>query len=529
MRVKSNYLMEQIDQAREINCSWDIFSMAYRLKKDSLSNVGELAALKYLPDLKLLPHQLEAVEKIVFQMHGRAILADEVGLGKTIEAAVALKEWMMKGVVKKVLILVPASLVQQWVAELNEKFLIPAKAKHKSYPWESYDIVVTSIDLAKKDPHKTDLLKQDYDLLIVDEAHRLKNDKTISYQLVKELKSTYCLLLTATPIQNKIEEIYNLMQIVRPGLLGDQIEFKKMVQKESYDSIKTLLYQSMVRHRKKDIQGTNANRSIESISVHFNDAEMCIYRELEGADFSHPFTQTTLLREFCSSREACYVSLKKLNETNCEEISNSIANLPDHSKALKAIELIKQLNQKVILFTEYKSTQLYLQWLCQQHNLIAVPYNGKFKKSKKSWMIECFRNKGDVLIATDALAEGLNLQFCHNMIHYDLPWNPMKLEQRIGRIDRYGQKENVSIFYLYMEDTIDTRIMNILYKKLDAFRNVMGEIDQILSSYGISNTEKELTDIIAESKSDEEAEVKINNLLSIVELEQKRGYIHESS
>ncbi|WP_279401493.1 SNF2-related protein [Piscibacillus salipiscarius] len=129
---------------------WNTFKQAYTISQMKMTLKDRLTCMQYLTDLDLMPHQLEAVNKVLHQMHGRAILADEVGLGKTIEAGVILKELMVKNLVKKVLILVPSSLIRQWEIELQQRFYIPAKAKHRSYPWQAYDIVVSSIDLAKK-------------------------------------------------------------------------------------------------------------------------------------------------------------------------------------------------------------------------------------------------------------------------------------------------------------------------------------------------------------------------------------------
>ncbi|GAA0457931.1 DEAD/DEAH box helicase [Alkalibacillus silvisoli] len=521
-----NVLEEVQDQT---NSDWDTFTKAYQLSQLSMTDKNELTSLKYLPNLELLPHQREAVDKVLFHMHGRAILADEVGLGKTIEAGVILKEMMIKGLVKKVLILVPSSLIRQWEYEMNQTFFIPARAKHRSYPWEAYDIVISSIDLAKKEPHASHLIEQDYDLLIVDEAHRLKNAQTKNYQFVKQLKSTYCLLLTATPIQNKIDEIYHLMKIVRPGLLGDKRIFKEKVKKSHYESVQTLIKQSMVRSRKSDVQDNWASRDIQTIHVDFTEEEQQIYNDLQSLETSHTLTNITLSREFCSSREACYLSMKKQEGLKDSHIVDSIEQLPNHSKALRTIELIKELDDKVIIFTEYKSSQLYLQWLCQQNGISAVPYNGSFRKSKKQWMLQLFENNADVLIATDAGAEGLNLQFCKNMIHYDLPWNPMRLEQRIGRIHRFGQKDEVNIYYIVLNNTIDEEILNLLYDKLSLFEGVIGEIDQILSSFGASSFEEEVAEIMNESQSTKEAEIKIDNLISVIQSEQDQGELKDET
>src|SRR5690606_21949687 len=140
-----------------------------------------------------------------------------LGLGKTIEAGMILKEYLIRGLVKRALILVPSSLVLQWTRELNQKFQIPAMAQKQSWMWEQYDILVASIDTAKREPHREKVLSQTYDLLIVDEAHKLKNRRTKNWQFVNEIRKKYCLLLTATPLQNQLDELFNLVTLLKPG------------------------------------------------------------------------------------------------------------------------------------------------------------------------------------------------------------------------------------------------------------------------------------------------------------------------
>src|SRR5699024_7742241 len=181
---------------------WELFKMNYQSERSTMSSHFKgLRALDYIPHVKFMPHQIESAEQAIEQMNGRAILADEVGLGKTIEAGLILKEYMIRGLVKKALILVPASLVNQWVTELNQKFYIPAIAHRKNYAWDQYDIIISSIDTAKRSPHREAILDLDYDFLLIDEAHKLKNHKTKNYAFVRALKKKFCLLLTATPVQ----------------------------------------------------------------------------------------------------------------------------------------------------------------------------------------------------------------------------------------------------------------------------------------------------------------------------------------
>src|SRR5699024_7868836 len=234
--LKDNQFIDELqDKLHKENSfsAWKLFSMAYQAELTSISpEFDNLHALNYLPHIDFLPHQVESAKQAILDMNGRAILADEVGLGKTIEAGLILKEYMLRGLVKKALIIVPASLVNQWAKELNEKFYIPAVTFQKSYPWDQYDVIITSIDTAKRSPHREQILKQDYDFLLVDEAHKLKNHKTKNYAFVKSIKKTYCLLLTATPVQNRLVEIFILVSILKPGHLGDYDTFLEQYGKD---------------------------------------------------------------------------------------------------------------------------------------------------------------------------------------------------------------------------------------------------------------------------------------------------------
>ena len=191
--------------------NWTLYNMNYEIVKANLiTDFYGLQSPKYLPNLTPLNHQLKVAETVIERMNGKAILADEVGLGKTIEAGLILKEYLVRGLVKKALILTPASLINQWVEELNYKFYIPAIPYKKNTPIEYYDVVVMSMDTAKKSPHKELIYAQDYDMIIIDEAHKLKNHKTKIYEFVQGLKKKFCLLLTATPIQNNVFELFYL-------------------------------------------------------------------------------------------------------------------------------------------------------------------------------------------------------------------------------------------------------------------------------------------------------------------------------
>jgi SNF2 family DNA or RNA helicase len=197
-------------------------------------------------------------------------------------------------------------------------------------------------------------------------------------------------------------------------------------------------------------------------------------------------------------------------------LMKKIQMVEQNSKAEKAVEIIKTLNDKVIIFTEYRATQMYLQWFLKQHGITSVPFRGGFKRGKKDWMKELFKERAQVLIATEAGGEGINLQFCHNMINYDLPWNPMRLEQRIGRIHRLGQEQDVHIYNFSTKDTIEEQILNLLYEKINLFERVVGELDEILSRIKKINIEDYITDAISYSTSKKEVELKMHHLTELL-------------
>lgn len=535
---KDQSFIEQFEAKIEKNgpfSSWELFQMTFHAALTTApTTFNGLRSLDYLPHVTFLPHQVESAIEVMEKMNGRAILADEVGLGKTIEAGLILKEYMIRGLAKKILILVPASLVNQWVKELNEKFYIPAIAYRKSYAWDQVDVLVSSIDTAKRTPHHEKILDMDYDLLLIDEAHKLKNHKTKNYEFIRAIKKKYCLLLTATPVQNRLIEIFNLVSILKPGLLGNYDSFlenygkdRKKIKRDAY--LKQLIQKVMVRNTRKNTEFDEAQRKIETIWVEFTEEEKNAYHKLESLSHGFAaFSKITLLREICSSREACYLSLKKMASTleNGKEVTpiiEQIGQLPQHAKAQKTIELIKQFNgEKVIIFTEYRASQMYLQWFLKQYGISSVPFRGGFKAGKKDWMRQLFENHAQVLIATEAGGEGINLQFCNHLINYDLPWNPMRLEQRIGRIHRFGQKKDVYIYNMAIKETVEEHIMTLLYEKINLFEQVIGNLDAILAELHIEDLESEIQHIYSDSSSSGEAKIKLDNLSSVIKISQEQ-------
>lgn len=526
--------------------NWELFKLAIEIEKHTVIPEFEgLLAPKHLSHLTPLPHQLEVAKQVVENMNGKAILADEVGLGKTIEAGLILKEYMIRGLVKKVLILVPASLVSQWATELNSKFYIPAVAQRKSYVWEQCDVVISSIDTAKRSPHKEIIYKQDYDLIIIDEAHKLKNNKTKNYEFIQNLKKKFCLLLTATPIQNRVSEIFNLVSLLKPGHLGSKSEFYNKYKKDARslnddEHLKELVTKVMIRNRRADTGIEWTKRMVETISIEFSPEEKELYESISALGRNDStinksqFSIMTLQREACSSREAVFFTLQNMLQKmenpsimfqqHIQQLLKLVEAVQSNAKAKKALDLIKEINDKVIIFTEYRATQLYLQWYLKQNGISSVPFRGGFKRGKKDWMRELFKNHAQVLIATEAGGEGINLQFCNHIINFDLPWNPMRLEQRIGRIHRLGQEKDVKIYNFAIKGTVEEHVLKLLYEKINLFEKVIGELDDILTKLDFGNFEDHLIDIFNYSTSEGEMKIKMDNLTSMIQFaEEMKG------
>ncbi|MBW7474330.1 DEAD/DEAH box helicase [Paenibacillus oenotherae] len=499
-------LQERVDR----NGPWDDWSM-YQLAVEAqqtklIGSFDDLQCLRSLPAFEPMQHQISTARRVLHEMSGRAILADEVGLGKTIEAGLVLKEYMVRGLVRRALILVPASLVLQWVRELNQKFGISAIAQKKEHTWQ-YDVVVASIDTAKRDPHRPILLGTDYDIIIIDEAHKLKNKKTTNYQFVNQLRKKYCLLLTATPVQNDLDELYNLITLLKPGQLGGQSDFAanfvvdKRVPKNE-DQLQQALSTVMIRNRRGDGGIQFTKRIVKNIEMSLSPEEQALYDAVtsfvrerydeSGGDLSSMLSLVTLQREVCSSRDAVFLTLVNMFKKTSEDspvrakiwqLVEVIKGIQANSKAEKTMELVREMNEKVIIFTEYRATQEYLLQYLKSNNIVAVPYRGGMNRGKKDWMMDLFRGRAQVLIATEAGGEGINLQFCHHIINFDLPWNPMRVEQRIGRVHRLGQTSDVKIYNLCTLGTIEEHIVGLLHEKINLFELVIGELDHILERF----------------------------------------------
>ncbi|PTM58469.1 DEAD/DEAH box helicase [Desmospora activa] len=542
IRMDRRWLETFIKQAETDSewSTWERYQLAMEAAEaERIPEFDTLRCLSHIQGFTPMPHQVETARRVLGEMRGRAILADEVGLGKTIEAGLILKEYMVRGLVSKALILVPSSLVLQWTRELNQKFQIPAAAQKKAWMWDQYDILVASIDTAKRDPHREKVLSRHYDLLIVDEAHKLKNRKTKNWQFVNQIQKKYSLLLTATPVQNDLPELYNLVTLLKPGHLGQQNNFsasyvagKRKAKNE--EQLREEVRRVMIRNKRSDGRIGFTNRQVRTVPITLSAEERALYEGITsfvrerwrsggGNVMKNPLALITLQREVCSSRDAAFHTLFKLfqkGEGHKQQLTPEVEQLVDLLRAVKhqtkidkTVELIQSIADKVIVFTEYRATQDMLLRTLRAKGMIAVPYRGGFQRNKKDWMMELFRTRAQVMVATEAGGEGINLQFCHHIINYDLPWNPMRVEQRIGRVHRLGQEQDVIIHNFATENTIEEHILWLLHEKIDLFRTVIGDLEDILERLdGKEEMEENLMRIMLEAKDDQEIRSRLNQL-----------------
>jgi SNF2 family DNA or RNA helicase len=485
-------------------------------------------------------YQLKAARAALRRFRGRGLLCDEVGLGKTIEAGLVLKEYLMRQMVRRVLILTPPALVEQWREELESKFRLtdfvtntdPEFRELGHDAWVAFPRVIASLATARRAEHRAIITEQVYDLVIVDEAHHLKNRATVSWKLVNNLQKKYVLLLTATPIQNDLEELYNLITILKPGQLKTPRQFRRqfMVQGDprlpkNRGRLRELLADVMVRHSRGQVAVQLPPRRAQTVRLPLTAEERALYDDVSvfvrarladspdaggdnGAVLSsaHRFTLRTLQREIGSSALAAHPTLLKLAQhdalTPYREDLLALADRAVEVRAWSKADALEKLllahvaaDEKLIIFTHFLATLDLLADRLRGMGVDFVLYHGGLSASAKDEVIRHFEREARVLLSTEAAGEGRNLQFCRTMVNFDLPWNPMRIEQRVGRIHRVGQTRPVQIFNLAAEGTVEDYILNVLDRKLNMFELVIGEMDMILGQIG---DERDFEDIVME-------------------------------
>jgi SNF2 family DNA or RNA helicase len=476
------------------------------------AGIEKLISLDSLRGVERFPHQIKACLKVMRDLNGRAILADEVGLGKTIEAGIVLKEYLLRGAVRTVLVLVPASLCEQWRAELWEKFELEfVVSRGPAGLWGRHPLVISSLETARHERHRRRVRGANYDMVVVDEAHRLRNHLTLGWKFVNDLNPRFLMLVTATPVQNDLRELYNLVTLVRPGTVGTFSQFRRDFlaghdkrTPRNAPRLRLLLESVMVRTRRADTNLVFAPRKVETLWVGQTPAERSLYHEVSDfvaeavkADTGQPgkphyFTLMVLQKEMGSSWSAARATLERLSEHPDGLDARRLRQLAGHAQSVSATpSKVKSLlrclaslgGEKAIVFTQFRSTQDALVAALRGIGVEPAVFHGELGWREKEEALDYFRQSAPVLVSTEAGGEGRNLQFCRIVINYDLPWNPMRVEQRIGRVHRLGQQHPVRVINLAARGTIEAYVLEILDRKIRMFELVVGEMEEILGAW----------------------------------------------
>ena len=551
-------------------CTSDVVGLRLRLEHAGLKllrGFEELLCLEGLRGVERLPHQVETVRKVLRHFRGRVLLADEVGLGKTIEAGLLLREYLLRGLVRRVLILVPAPLVPQWHEELLSKFSLEFQRAESGHViregfWAGTDRVLASVSLAKSRRHFEAVTACPWDLVIVDEAHHCKNRSTRNWQLVNSLTRRHLFLLTATPVQNDLVELYNLLTLLEPGHLRTESDFKKTYVRRgnprdprNRERLRSLLGEVMIRNTRSLVNIHLPPRYAQTFVVPPDERESQLYRMLDsylrwrcstarpgpavdeaeeqpppgaaGETATVPAGAAPLL-PFALTRESQAVGPPpptgspgdgKVISTNLPPLSRMQVNTlllaaGSHPAALvpameavvsrdprilpilelarqagvsakekKLLELLRQ-NQrdKSLVFANFRATLRRLQEVLTEAGIPHSVFSGSESAAEKERAVEAFRASVPVMLCSESGGEGHNLQFANTLINFDLPWNPMRIEQRVGRIHRIGQTREVFIFNLCTAGSLEERILRLLHDKIRMFELVVGEVGSILGN-----------------------------------------------
>lgn len=500
---------------------------------------SELRSLRQLDEenVKLLEHQVDAAYRALFEMDGKALLADEVGLGKTIEVGMILKEMHFRQTDDSVLILTPAQLAKQWQGEMLEKFGLEFVCNYDDEfaGFDAHDRIIASIDTAKSDRHRDVVLNREWDVLVLDEAHYVKNEETDRYDLIDRLNYKYAFFLTATPIQNELTDLYNIVTLLRPGLFGTRDVFhhyfidneqETLVNREE---LQDRLNRIMIRNRRQDTDIDFTDRTIDTRTFEPSEAEWELYEAVSdyvkgayGKNQGQKLVLMLLQKEVVSSPAALRGTIeKRLDEqdelTNTDEL-HSIIDLIDEVKTVtkeeRVLDIVEEARNhvekgRVIIFTQFRATQQEVLERLASEGYTVHAFHGGHSSQEKEQIVENFEEQGGVLVSTDAMSEGRNLQFCNIMVNYDLPWNPMRVEQRIGRIHRIGQKRDVYIFNMALKDTVEEYVLERLYHKIDLFQQTVGELSSILTR--LEESGRTFEDEIFERLVNADSEVELEN------------------
>lgn len=535
-----------------------------------------------------LPHQLEAVYDYFMKLPRiRFLLADDPGAGKTIMAGLLLKELKIRGLAKRTLIVTPANLSFQWQRELKDKFRENfevvrgdvLRANYGSNPWQEKNQVITSVSwVSVVDDARESLLRSHWDLIIVDEAHKMsaysRDKKTLAYQLGEHLSkmTDHYLLMTATPHKGDPKNFCLFLELLDRDVYGDVKSLEEAMKRNAAPFYLRRTKEALVTFPDPEtgqVKKIFTKRNVETIGFQIDAEERDFYDDLSdyvedqsikaSVDDSArgralAFTMAMLQRRFASSIYAVRRSLQRMRdkrqhilddpagyrqeqiakrvpedfdelpENEQQSIINSLEdivasvdpvalkieiqqldNLIDQAMALEMREIESKLvklkdeivkqgvfedpNMKLLIFTEHKDTLDYLVGKLKSWGLSVTQIHGSMKVGDRDtpgsriYAEREFRETCQVLVATEAAGEGINLQFCWFMINYDIPWNPVRLEQRMGRIHRYGQEKDCLIFNFVSVNTREGRVLHKLLERLKEIRMELGT-DQVFDVVG---------------------------------------------
>jgi len=513
------------------------YSLALRAHRHRLAaSFDRLLAPAVLYD-RVRPHsyQLRVVEQVLREKAPAAILADDVGLGKTIEAGLIYKELALRGLVRTALVLAPKSLLSQWQQELrehfDEDFVLTDEKRFRGFEVEPR--VICSLpqfvrSFARVNSHA-------WDCVIADEAHLLANPASRRRQCVSELRSTWRLLLTATPVANRITDLYSLIDLAVPGRLGTQREFEaeyvadpgtcRVVRPDRVTDLRNLAREHMCRTRRSDTEIAFAGRTVDTRSIRATPAEDALISDVtnylrmlyrRAPTGSSRVNRGAVIREIMalqqslsSSPQAIERSLRARAEKQSGERGELLA-LADRCAAIVSakeatlLDVLAELrDEPVLIFTLRLETAARLREVIRAQGRSAETYIGALSRAERETLVQRFNSgKLQTLIATDAGAEGLNLhERCHIVVNYDLHWNPMRIEQRIGRVHRLGQTRDVRVLNFVLHETIDDYVVRLLYQKISLFTMTVGALETVLSEVqeGEFDLEERILELLLQS------------------------------
>jgi superfamily II DNA or RNA helicase len=445
-----------------------------------------------LINANLFPYQQEGI-RFAFEA-GRSLNADEMGLGKTIQAIGVCRMFRKECGIEKVLIICPTSLKYQWQSEIKrftgEDSLVIEGAPHirkrqyeqnNFYNIISYHAVTNDINA---------IVTQDFDLVILDEAQRIKNWKTKIAQTVKKIQTPYCLVLTGTPLENKIEELYSIVQFVDPYKLGPYYRFLdyyqvksdngKVVGYEHLDEIGVLLKDTLKRRKKSDVLLQLPDRMDKNLFVPMTGQQMDLHVEFqeEVGKLVYKWRRLGFLTE--KDRQKLLINLNQMR-MSCDSTYLFDQTTRHDTKIDELMNILKEYfdgnQEKAVVFSQWeRMTRIIAQELDAEGIEYQYLHGGIPSKDRKA-LFDTFNQSATcrVFLSTDAGSTGLNLQAASLIINMDIPWNPAILEQRIARIHRMGQKNSVSVINFVSRDTIEHRMLGVLKFKTSLAQGILDQ------------------------------------------------------